>query len=68
MTETPPAGNWFPRIYTPKGEVKIASSVTALEIVLTFTNVNKKTAINPAGGDNLVITGTNFPPTIDTRY
>ena len=42
--------------------------MSALTITMTFVSVNKKTAINPAGGDNLVITGTYFPPVLDPRY
>ena len=63
-----PGGKWFPAVYTEQGLVKRDAAVTAHEVTLEITSVSPSTGLNPAGGDIVTITGTNFPESNDARY
>ena len=63
-----PAGSWFPIVTEDMGQVKIDSSVSAIDVDWQITSVTPNININPAGGDNLIIEGTNFPESLDPRY
>lgn len=68
LTDEIPVGSWLPQIHTENGIVKTEASVEETVVEMTITGVSPETDLNPAGGDILTITGTNFPPTIDSRY
>ena len=64
-----PAGDWLPKVTTPMGLVKIdLDNVSLLNVALVVTDISPKTGLNPAGGNRIVITGENFPATLDPRY
>jgi hypothetical protein len=63
-----PAGSWWPRVIEANGKVQVDSSVSAKVVPMVISNVTPKIDLNPAGGDLMVITGNNFPPTLDSRY
>ena len=48
--------------------MKRDAAVTAHEVTLEITSVSPSTGLNPAGGDIVTITGTNFPESNDSRY
>jgi len=47
------------------GKVRIDSGVSPEFIALQVTDVSPKIDVNPAGGDTMTITGTNFPTSIE---
>ena len=63
-----PAGSWFPIVTEEMGRVKTLSTVTAEVVDCLITSVSPDIDINPAGGDHLVIQGTNFPVSNDERH
>ena len=63
-----PAGSWFPVVTEDAGKVKVDETVVAEVITMTVTSVDPKLNLNPAGGDLVTIDGTNFPPSLDSRY
>ena len=48
--------------------MKLDASIAAHEVPLEITSVSPSTELNPAGGEILTITGTNFPELNDDRY
>lgn len=51
------------------GLVPIDTNLVSPETVdMVITSVSKQTDINQAGGDTIIITGTGFPASLDSRY
>ena len=63
-----PAGSWFPVVTEACGKAKVDVAVLAKVVTMTITTVEPKLNINPAGGEIVTINGTNFPPSLDSRY
>ena len=63
-----PGGSWYPIVISNCGQVKLDDALLPEVVVMTLTSVSPKLNINPAGGDIMTITGTNFPISNDSRY
>ena len=63
-----PAGSWYPKVFDSEGQVKIDESVAPEAVDLTLSAADPFSGLNPAGGDIITITGTNFPISLDERY
>ena len=61
MIDEPVCGNWHPEIYSSKGLIPIASTVSKLSVDCTVSTMAPLTDLNVLGYDNLTISGTNFP-------
>jgi uncharacterized protein YaiE (UPF0345 family) len=63
-----PGGSWLPVVTEAHGKVKVDNTVMAQVETMTIISVDPMVNINPAGGDRVTITGTNFPVSLDSRY
>ena len=61
-----PAGSWIPIVRDEFGLIKVADTVTYLEVAIIVTSIEPKTDLNPAGGNIITITGQNFPATLES--
>ena len=57
-------GTWLPEVRDSKGLFPIDSAVQSHVVYPVFTSVTPNTGINPAGGDELVLVGSNFASTL----
>ena len=55
------AGTWDPEVTAPNGLLAIDTLITPTTVTLTVDSITPSTGLNPAGGDTIVIVGTNFP-------
>ena len=60
------SGSWLPKIKTLMGVIPVDASVSNYEIEPVISSTSPA-LLNPAGGDNLVITGTGFPASLNTQ-
>ena len=63
-----PGGSWYPIVIVDCGQVKLDDTISPEVVEMTLISVSPKININPAGGDIMTITGTNFPRSNDSRY
>lgn len=61
LNDEPTCGEWIPQIYSAHGLIPVASTVQKIKVECTVTSITPNTDLNVLGGDNLTISGTNFP-------
>lgn len=57
----PVCGDWLPQLVAKKGLVNNSDTLVAETITCTVASVDPTTMLNLLGGDNLTISGTQFP-------
>lgn len=61
MDHEPVCGDWTPQLVAIEGLVNTSSTVRPMTITCTVSSVVPTTQLNLLGGDNLTISGTQFP-------
>jgi len=61
LDNVPVCGSHLPMLFSKMGLVNTTSTLTPTVITCTATSIVPTTDLNLLGGDNLTITGTNFP-------
>jgi len=61
LADAPTCGEWYPEIYSDHGLIPLDTTATKIKIDCTVTAITPNTDLNVLGGDNLTISGTNFP-------
>jgi hypothetical protein len=61
LADAPTCGEWHPEIYSDHGLIPTDLAATKIKVDCTVTAITPKTDLNVLGGDNLTISGTNFP-------
>jgi hypothetical protein len=58
------AGKWKPKVYDAKGILPVSDSLIEETVALVVTSITPDTNVNPAGGDEITITGSGFPSSL----
>jgi len=66
LDHEPTCGIFLPELVSKYGLVNNSNSLVAETIQCTVTNVDPKQQLNLLGGDNLTISGTQFPWNLET--
>jgi len=61
LADAPTCGEWIPEVYSDHGLIPTDPSATKIKVDCTVTAITPNTDLNVLGGDNLTISGTNFP-------
>jgi len=61
LSDEPTCGEWIPEIYSAHGLIPSDPSIAKIIVECTVTDIIPKIDLNVLGGDNLTISGTNFP-------
>jgi hypothetical protein len=60
-------GSWSPHVKDAKGEVPLAVGFAPTIVTPTISGITPDTGLNPAGGNTITITGTNFPSAVVSK-
>jgi hypothetical protein len=61
LADEPTCGEWIPEIYSAHGLIPTDPSTAKIKVDCTVTAITPNVDLNVLGGDNLTISGTNFP-------
>ena len=65
LDRNPTCGTWTPKILAKLGLIVNNAALTGSEVQCTITAATPLGALNIIGGDNITISGTNFPYTLE---
>jgi hypothetical protein len=66
LTKNPTAGTHWPEVTSRFGKIPVKSSLAKTKITPTYSNTVPNSNLNLLGGDNITLTGTNFPHELAT--
>lgn len=61
LADAPTCGEWLPEVYSDHGLIPLDPNTAKIKVDCTVTAITPNTDLNVLGGDNLTISGTNFP-------
>jgi hypothetical protein len=61
LDKEPTCGTFIPKVLAEMGKIPTNAAVVGAEVACTVTSVTPATGLNLFGGDNITISGTNFP-------